>query len=624
MLPYQLKRRIVNETNIIEVVSEYVQLKKKGNSMFGLCPFHNDNNPSMSVSDKVKMYNCFSCGAKGNVISFVSKIENITEDQATIKLAKRLGIEIDEKKNAQAIKEERLIKVMEDANEFYKFYLKNSDEGKLALEYLHNRGITDEIINEFEIGLSSNNKDYLYLALTKKNHNILDAINLGLIKEDDNDSYYDTFRSRIMFPIKNRYGKVVGFSGRIYTDSNQAKYINSIESDIFHKGEILYNYHNAIQPMRQMDSVYLFEGFMDVIAAKKAGINNCVATMGTALTTEHVNMLLSLTKNIILCFDGDSAGIKAMKRSAFMLSKYNNMPNSVVLPDGLDPDEYLKKYGSDKLVNYLDVNKKNVYYWLYDLAYQKMISNDIVSVENFKNEVFEFLRIAKQESIIAFFLKKLASDLELPLDKITESYEQGANNYSQNIEYTYTNQPIHNINYQDENTFEYFEQPVKKVSKKEQKISRRVILAYNSVIKHSIYSKNRFAKFFETSTIDNIIRYPGKELTNQYLLLIEFQNYYANNDLLGVEKLHIILQNQPELLDLALNILNDRMIDHTKSENFDECLATIVQFYKKQDQINAYNEAVLNASSNKFYEKSNEFVKLKEETIKIVRKENDI
>lgn len=620
MLPYQLKRRVVNETNIIEVVSEYVQLKKKGSSMFGLCPFHNDNNPSMSVSDKVKMYNCFSCGAKGNVINFVSKIENITEDQATIKLAKRLGIEIDEKKNAQAIKEERLIKVMEDANEFYKFYLKNSDEGKAALEYLHNRGITDEIINEFEIGLSSNNKDYLYLALSKKNHNMLDAINLGLIKEDEHDSYYDTFRSRIMFPIKNRYGKVVGFSGRIYTDSNQAKYINSIESDIFHKGEILYNYHNAIQPMRQMDSVYLFEGFMDVIAAKKAGIHNSVATMGTALTTEHVNMLLSLTKNIILCFDGDSAGIKAMKRSAFMLSKYNNMPNSVVLPDGLDPDEYLKKYGVEQLINYLDTNKKNVYYWLYDLAYQKMIPNDIVSVENFKNDVFEFLRIAKQEAVVAFFLKKLSADLELSLEKITESFNATVSHSYQNEEYSYPQQQHQPVEYYDYSEPEV----VKPVRKKEQKISKRVIIAYNSIIKHSIYSKNRFARFFETSTVDNILRYPGKEIANQYLILIEFQNFYASHDILGVENLHIILENQPELLDLALSILNDRMIDHTKSDNFDECLNTIVQFYKKQDQINAYNEAVLNTSSNKFYEKTNKFVKLKEETIKIVRKENDI
>lgn len=612
MIPYQIKRRIVNETSIIEVVSEYVQLKKKGSSMFGLCPFHSDNNPSMSVNDKVKMYNCFSCGAKGNVISFVSKIENITEDQATIKLAKRLGIVIDEKKNAQAVKEERLIKVMEDANTFYKFYLKNSDEGVTALEYLHKRGITDEIIDEFEIGLSSSNRDFLHLALSKNNHNVLDEINLGLVKEDDNDLYYDTFRSRIMFPIKNKFGKTVGFSGRIYTESNQAKYINSSENEIFHKSEILYNYNNAMQSIRQNDCVYLFEGFMDVIAAKRAGISNCVATMGTALTLEHVNMLLSLTKNIILCFDGDSAGIKAMKRSAFMLAKYNNIPNSIVLPDNLDPDEYLNKYGADKLVNYFEVNKKNVYYWLYELAYNKMIPNDLVSVENFKNEVFEFLRITNQESIHSFFFKKLSADLEISVDKLKESFGS-----------------VQQQNYED--NYQHKEQPdvitpvpTKVNNKKQIKITKKIEIAYNSIIKHAIYSKDRFARFFEASTIESMIRYPGKELTNQYLILLEFQNYYSTNEFMGIENLHLIFENQKDLLEIALSILNDRLIDHTKQENFDECLASIIQFYNKQDQINAYNEAIANASNKGFLEKYNEYLKLKEGSVKIIRKENTI
>lgn len=607
MIPYQITRRVINETNITEVVSEYVKLKKKGSSMFGLCPFHNDNNPSMSVSEKVKMFNCFSCGAKGNVVNFVARIENISEDQAVIKLAKRIGIEIDEKKSAQAIKEERLIKVMESANTFYQFYLKNSDEGVKALEYLHNRGISDEIIDEFGIGLSSSNKDFLYLALSKQNHNVLDAINLGLIKEDENDSYYDTFRSRIMFPITNRFGKVVGFSGRIYMESNQAKYINSIESDIFHKSDILYNYYNAIQAIRQNDCVYLFEGFMDVIAAKKAGIHNCVATMGTALTTEHVNMLLGLTKNIVLCFDGDSAGIKAMKRSAFVLAKYNNMPKSVVLPDGLDPDEFLNKYSADKLVNYLEVNQKNVYYWLYDLAYKKMIPNDLVSVEAFKNEVFEFLRISNEETIHSFFFKKLSSDIDVPVDKLVESFGK-TKNYEEEVIPAKVAAP-------KETTVE--------VKKKEIKVTRRVFIAYNSIIKHSIYSKDRFAKFFESCSDDGVIRYPGKELVNQYLILVELQNFYSENDYLGIENLHLIFENNKELLDLALEIVNDRLIDHTTQSNFDECLKAIIEFDKKQSQIRAYNEIIANSKSKEFLEKFDEYMKLKDDSVKIIIKNSN-
>lgn len=607
MIPYQITRRVINETNITEVVSEYVKLKKKGSSMFGLCPFHNDNNPSMSVSEKVKMFNCFSCGAKGNVVNFVARIENISEDQAVIKLAKRIGIEIDEKKSAQAIKEERLIKVMESANTFYQFYLKNSDEGVKALEYLHNRGISDEIIDEFGIGLSSSNKDFLYLALSKQNHNVLDAINLGLIKEDENDSYYDTFRSRIMFPITNRFGKVVGFSGRIYIESNQAKYINSIESDIFHKSDILYNYYNAIQAIRQNDCVYLFEGFMDVIAAKKAGIHNCVATMGTALTTEHVNMLLGLTKNIVLCFDGDSAGIKAMKRSAFVLAKYNNMPKSVVLPDGLDPDEFLNKYSADKLVNYLEVNQKNVYYWLYDLAYKKMIPSDLVSVEAFKNEVFEFLRISNEETIHSFFFKKLSTDIDVPVDKLVESFGK-TKKYEEEVIPAKVAAP-------KETTVE--------VKKKEIKVTRRVFIAYNSIIKHSIYSKDRFAKFFESCSVDGVIRYPGKELVNQYLILVELQNFYSENDYLGIENLHLIFENNKELLDLSLEIVNDRLIDHTTQSNFDECLKAIIEFDKKQSQIRAYNEIIANSKSKEFLEKFDEYMKLKDDSVKIIIKNSN-
>ena len=608
MIPYQITRRVINETKITEVVSEYVKLKKKGSSMFGLCPFHNDNNPSMSVSDKVKMFNCFSCGAKGNVVNFIARIENISEDQAVIKLAKRIGIEIDEKKSAQALKEERLIKVMESANTFYQFYLKNSDEGLKALEYLHNRGITDEIISEFGIGLSSSNKDFLYLALSKQNHSALDGINLGLIKEDDNDSYYDTFRSRIMFPISNRFGKVVGFSGRIYTDSNQAKYINSIESDIFHKSDILYNYYNAIQSIRKNDCVYLFEGFMDVIAAKKAGIHNCVATMGTAMTLEHVNMLLSLTKNIILCFDGDSAGIKAMKRSAFVLAKYGNMPKSVVLPDGLDPDEFLNKYSAEKLVNYLEANQKNVYYWLYELAYKKMIPNDLVSVENFKNDVFEFLRITNEETIHSFFFKKLSSDIEVPVDKLVESFGKVAK-YEEEVSTTI---PV------------VKEKTILPTKRKEIKVTKRVQIAYNSIIKHSIFSKDRFAKFYESCSDDGMIRYPGKDLVNQYLILVEFQNFYSENDYLGIENLHLMFENNIELLDLALQIVNDRLIDHTTQNNFDECLNAIIDFDRRQNEIRAYNEIIANSRSNKFFEKFDEYKKLKDDSIKIVVKDDHI
>ena len=379
MIPGNIRNKIIQDLSIVEVVSEYLPLTRKGNSYFGVCPFHDDKNPSMSVSDSVKMFNCFSCNTKGNVITFVAKYENISFDQATIKLAERIGLKISANTSKEALKQDRLENIMNEAAKFYSFYLKNSEEGNEALKYLYERGISDEIIEKFRIGLAPSLSDGLYQFLIKKGFSELDLIELGLVKQGENNKIHDIFRIRVMFPLASSNGKIVGFSGRIYTVSNQAKYINSNENVLFHKGEVLYNMHNAALFARQLDKIYLFEGFMDVIAAYRAGVKNGVATMGTALTKEHIASILSVTKNIVLCFDGDEAGIKAMRRSAKMLSSYNIIPEAVVLPNNQDPDEYIKEYGAKQLEAYLISKAKPVYYWLYKLAYDKVIKNDITS-----------------------------------------------------------------------------------------------------------------------------------------------------------------------------------------------------------------------------------------------------
>ena len=430
MISKNIRDKVIQNTSIVEVVSGYLPLTRKGNSYFGICPFHDDKNPSMSVSDSVKMFNCFSCNTKGNVITFVSKYENISIDQATIKLAERLGMKISANTSKEALKYERLEKIMDEASNFYSFYLHNSEEGTAAIEYLHKRGINDEIIKKFRIGLAPSLSDGLYQFLIKKGFSELDLIELGLVKQGDNGKIHDVFRVRVMFPLASSSGKIVGFSGRIYTESNQAKYINSNENVIFHKGEVLYNLHNAALPARQANKIYLFEGFMDVIAAYRAGITNGVATMGTALTKEHIQNIFSITKNIVLCFDGDEAGIKAMRRSAKMLSAQNVIPEAVVLPNNLDPDEYIKEYGASQLETYLISKAKPVYYWLYQLAYQKVIKNDISSIENFKHTVFEFLSEINQETIKEHYLNQISLDLGIDIISLRKDYNNYQPSYS--------------------------------------------------------------------------------------------------------------------------------------------------------------------------------------------------
>lgn len=586
MIPNNIRRKIIEETNIIEVVGEYIQLQKKGNSHFGICPFHDDNRPSMSVSNKVKMFNCFSCGTKGNVITFVSKYENITIDQATIKLANRLGITIKKEVSKEEEKKERLISIMQEANNFYTFYLKNSEEGKTALAYLYNRGINDEIIERFKIGLAPSINEGLYKFLNKKGYSELDLIELGLVKANEKGIIYDVFRTRIMFPLCNNYGNVVGFSGRIYTESTQAKYINSNENAIFHKGEVLYNLHNAALSARKQDKIYIFEGFMDVIAAYRTKIFNGVATMGTALTKEHIKNILNITKNIVLCFDGDLAGINAMKKATALLATFNIIPEAVVLPNNLDPDDYIKEYGVPQLNTYLISKSKSVYSWLYDLSFEKVVKNDLMSVELFKKNIFEFLSISNQATIIDFYLNKIATDLGLNIESVVSDFEKNYRNTSSKINEN-NQEAIVEDNKIDENDETF-------------KVPNSVRKAYRIIIKHCIFSNKALLKYLEETNNEYLIETLSLEFSILDLIRTEqlINNNLEKNH--NTEKINLnVLLNDELYIEYINDLLNDRFIDIKNDDDFIQSLKTIKLFTKKLET-REYKNRVLKGDQNAF------------------------
>lgn len=614
MIPYSTTKQVVDANNIVEVVSEYVKLKKKGSSYFGLCPFHDDKNPSMSVNAEKKVFNCFSCGTKGNVIYFVSKYENITMEQATIKLAARAGIKIDERQSAKSARDEKLFKVMNEAYTFYRFYLDSSEEGKAARAYLTARGIDEQTIKDFKIGLAPSNSDYLHQALAKKGINDIDQLELGLIRSDDNDAFHDIFRNRIMFSVTNQSGKIVGFSGRIYSPSNQAKYINSSENAIFHKGEILYNFDRAALSARKFNKIYLFEGFMDVIAVERAGLTNGVATMGTALTKEHVKLLTSVTKNIVLCFDGDEAGIKAMKRSALMLSQSNITPEAIVLPDNLDPDEYIAKFGEEQFNHYLKNNTKNVYLVLYELAYKKLVKNVLSSIEAFKAEVFDFMRMSKQETIINFFLKQLAVDLEIDVEILRSEFnavrDRTYHNDFQSVDLPLgiADKPI-----------------VEKKRKKEVKITPGLIKAYNTVLKQSINSRELYSHYVEAVKYGTQMLYPGSVLGIQFDLLYLLYDLYANtiNDGIGADLFLETIKDKSDSVQLVNEILNDPLILMDDVKQFEQCLAKIKDYFSRCALADAYNDTINAATSEERVKKTIVLEKLNKTQKKIVNKENN-
>ncbi len=609
MIPKSVTNKVIEVTDIVEVVSEYVQLKKKGTSYFGLCPFHDDKNPSMSVSGEKKIFNCFSCGTKGNVIYFVAKYENLTMEQATIKLAKRAGIKIDEQITSKDAKNNRLLQVMNEAYNFYRFYLYSSEEGKLALDYLKSRGIDDGIIKDFKIGLAPKAYDYLHQALNKKNITTLDQIELGLVK-DVSGKVYDIFRNRIIFSITNASGQIVGFSGRIYQQSDQAKYINSTENILFHKGEVLYNYNLASLHARKLNQIFIFEGFMDVIAVKKAGLLNGVATMGTAMTNEHVNLLTRLTNNIVLFFDGDEAGIKAMKRSTLMLSKKKIIPNAVVLPDGMDPDEYIVKFGENAFNEYIQNNMKNVYIILYELAYAKVYLQDFNSVEKFKNEVFEIIKTANSDIVTNYFVNRLGEDLNIDGEQIRSELGQSLDIIEGN----------------NTNKIEYKTVPVKKtVRKKVVRITPSVIMAYNTIIKQAINSRELLSVFFEKLSHEGILRYPGAELAIQFDILDMLCEYYSDHqdkDGMGYELFYEYLNNKPSSLEVAEKIVNDRFIDYKNQQLFDDSINIISNYFKKLDNATMYNAALLADNQEEITKSSQQFVEISKSQKKIVNEED--
>ena len=344
-----LANDIRRKIDIVDIIGERIPLVARGKNFFGVCPFHDDSNPSMCVSREKQIYTCFSCHATGNVFTFLMNYEHIDFRETLKYLGEKVGV------NVSGIQIKPKSNKFDKLYEAYRFSVKyfqnnlSSSYGKIAKSYLLGRGINDEIIKEFEIGLSLDSRDDLTKLLTKKEYDLVTLNRIGL-SSDDHDIYND----RIMFPLYDVSGNVVGFSGRIYKDNGQNKYLNTKETDIFKKGEMLYHYHIAREECRLKKSVIVMEGFMDVIRASTIGIKNTVALMGTALTKEQINLLKRLSNNIILCLDGDGPGVNAATSIGEMLLGQGIEVKVVVLPDNDDPDSFILKHGKDRFIGLVE------------------------------------------------------------------------------------------------------------------------------------------------------------------------------------------------------------------------------------------------------------------------------
>ena len=411
-------QEIRNSVDIVDVVSSYINLTAHGKNYFGVCPFHDDHSPSMCVSREKQIYTCFVCGATGNVFQFIKEYENISFTDAVRKVAQIGGIDvkIDDIKTIK--KESVLYDIYNLTNKLYQLNL-NTNNGIKAREYLKMRGINEDIIKEFGIGLALV-KGNIASALEKKGFDEKDIIKSGLV-DKNNYGLSDLYRNRIMFPLWDLQGKVVGFSGRIFNgEENAPKYINSRETEIFKKGELLYNYHRARNECRRKNEVIVMEGFMDVICAYTHGITNVVAAMGTAITSSNAHLISRMAKNIILCFDGDDAGIMAANACTNELIKLDVFPSIVVLDKekGKDPDEYIRNNGVENFKEKIShpltfmefkefYNKKGI-----DMGessskaiYAKKMINEIDSINDPVLKEITINKLAKETDLSTDFIK---------------------------------------------------------------------------------------------------------------------------------------------------------------------------------------------------------------------------
>lgn len=404
------------KADIISIVGSYIPLTQRGKNYFCVCPFHDDHAPSMSLSSEKQIYKCFSCGATGNVFTFVSEFENVPFIEAVSIVANKCGMELSQatfKSNtSQIFKEE--YEIMELSQKFFQNNLR-TDAGKLALSYLKERGINDDIIKEFGIGLSIDSNDALLTLLTKKNYDIKKLSDIGLIN-NVNGKIYDMFSRRITFPLWDKDGNIVGFSARIYRGEKDAsKYMNSRESKIFKKGETLYNYHNAKDAAKREKKIIVVEGFMDAIRISASGIKNVVALQGTAMTQEQITLLKKLRVKVILCLDNDNAGLLATVNNGEELVKNDIETHVIRLSGEKDPDEYIIANGADA---FLDNVNNPLTFFEFKLNYLKH-NKDLNNVEDLSAYINDVLKnLANNSDLILreVTLNKLAKEYDISLD----------------------------------------------------------------------------------------------------------------------------------------------------------------------------------------------------------------
>lgn len=547
------KNEILENSDIVAIIGDYVDLKKSGNSYKGLCPFHNEKTPSFTVDDRKQLFHCFGCGEGGDVVSFIMHKEGLSYIDSMKYLAKKAGIKLDDTKSS---KENKILNRYYDINkDIMMYFYKNLLTDKACQIYLKNRGFRSNIVNTFMLGFAKNSWDDLLSYVKKKDYLLDDIENLGLIKKSQNGKYYDKYRNRLIFPIINHYGKVIGFGGRSI-DSTMPKYLNSPESQVFKKRYNLYGL-NIFKKQSNKD-IILVEGYMDVIGLNNQGIDQAVASLGTSLTSDQAKLLKRYAKNVYICYDEDNAGIKATDRAIEILLDEGIKPNIISLEKGLDPDDFVKKYGRDAFIKKMDEASD-----VYNYKYNKILDLYAESKDNEKfeklNLFIEFLSSIKSDLTREIFINNVSKLFDIDKSTLKESVLK----YNDNYKKTYKNQ--NKDSFYNKNDFKNFNANQNTIiERKKYSVSTNELEALRLYLNQKDeYDENK--EFFDQVIVDEklleIKQYIDKNgfdkisenFSNDYQFIIDYikdkSNKIVGNEL--IEKIN--LENRKKLLKKLRN-----------------------------------------------------------------------
>lgn len=563
--------KIMDTARIEEVVGDFVHLKKRGTSLIGNCPFHGEKTPSFHVSVTKGIYKCFGCGKGGDSVRFIMEHEKYSYPEALKFLAQKYNIEVEETvETVQDVEaqnaRESLYIVSQFAANYFEEQLWNGEEGRaIGLSYFKERGFREDIVKKFNLGYSPDVWDALTQNAIKNKHAEEYLEKTGLAIRNDKGQLFDRFRGRVMFPIHNFTGRVIGFGGRtLKTDKKVAKYVNSPESEIYHKSNVLYGLFHAKKAIRELDNCYLVEGYADVLAVHQANIENVVASSGTSLTIEQIRLIGRFTQNVTILYDGDAAGIKASLRGLDMILEEGLNVKVVSFPAGDDPDSYMHKVGAGEFKNYIENNRKDFILYKANILLAEAgtdpikragIIRDIVeSIAKIPDNIKASVFIRECSSLLAIEERILLSELNtMRAAKLKKSTQQTRPQQQQ-----YQDMPPDNLFADDGPTAEVTAQVVANDELQEQEIVR-LLLAFG----HELVSWDKIDNMYIGSfiiqnltdvTFENTL---CKKIIDHYRLEIENGQLPTANQ--------FIKSQDREIADLAITLSSS---PHTLSENW--------------------------------------------------------